>query len=302
MQKFLLLLISIIIFLSPCQASADKILFASECLKIDEGCQVANLMAYTFDQSGLSQSTEYERFADYNDYIFSPWPHENIIVRNRYIVSGTSVYDTKLKKIVHQGTLYSHIKHYHEGTVYYHGDLIAVNNKRVFYWTFEPDKQNMDDGGVYGTYVFDLEKQKYSKLAGAGILLFYHDLIFFYDKRESAFSVSKYIKYLLFPPVKDGWYDLGHGFKAEIRYTDSDKNPINRKISYQGKVIGEFWFSNEVKTTDGAIAIEYGPLGSNLGYPEGLAVWTEESQTWTKIEFNFLQAFIGWVDVNRPKK
>lgn len=90
------------------------------------------------------------------------------------------------------------------------------------------------------------------------------------------------------------WLDVGEGFEIEL-----NAGPRRAKrIRYQGKDIGEHWCSlSSATTTNGHIAVEYGAVGSNLGYPDGIAVWSAESQKWTQLPIRFIEAPVGWADM-----
>jgi hypothetical protein len=48
--------------------------------------------------------------------------------------------------------------------------------------------------------------------------------------------------------------------------------------------------------TENAIAIEYGPAGSNLGYPKGIKVWSNYTKSWMTIDIPWISALIGWIN------
>ena len=90
------------------------------------------------------------------------------------------------------------------------------------------------------------------------------------------------------------WYAEGHGF--ELAYQRNDQ--YGRAIRYQGKEIGRWWCNpgTLTRTAPGRIAVAYGAVGSNLGYPEGVKVWSAETGAWTTIKPAWLTAIIGWVE------
>jgi len=65
-------------------------------------------------------------------------------------------------------------------------------------------------------------------------------------------------------------------------------------IRHQGKEIGRWWCASPV-TAPGYIAITFGAVGSNLGHPEGVKVWSAETNEWTTIKPDWLTTIIGWV-------
>lgn len=93
------------------------------------------------------------------------------------------------------------------------------------------------------------------------------------------------------------WMPIGDGFEIEL-YRGKKRG---MRIRHQGRVIGEYWCKrSSAATTDGHIAVEHGPVGSNLGYPEGVMVWSAESTQWTEIPIPFIENIIGWQMGPRP--
>jgi len=85
----------------------------------------------------------------------------------------------------------------------------------------------------------------------------------------------------------------GNGFLVE----NSTNKDYGSKITFEGNEIGRFWCKqHSSKTTEGFIGVEYGELGSNLGYPKGVKVWNNITQTWITIEINWVSAIVGWVE------
>ena len=88
------------------------------------------------------------------------------------------------------------------------------------------------------------------------------------------------------------WTTLGFGFDAQ-----TEKDPsYGHIIRYQGKEIGRLWASVwGAPATDGHVAFEYGDVGSNLGYPKGIQVWSSANNNWTTIGNMRIPRIIGWV-------
>ncbi|HVR41586.1 MAG TPA: hypothetical protein VMU84_20995 [Thermoanaerobaculia bacterium] len=89
------------------------------------------------------------------------------------------------------------------------------------------------------------------------------------------------------------WYALGFGFDAAI-----EQNPsYGYVIRYRGKEIGRVWgLARQAKTASGTIAIVYGDIGSNLGYPKGIRVWSAATGQWTTLENKWTDTIIGWIE------
>jgi hypothetical protein len=80
-----------------------------------------------------------------------------------------------------------------------------------------------------------------------------------------------------------------------MEYQRSDE--YGRVIRYQGTEIGRRWCGpGETRTAPGRIAVAHGAVGSNLGYPEGVKVWSAETGAWISIKPEWLTAIIGWVE------
>lgn len=68
-------------------------------------------------------------------------------------------------------------------------------------------------------------------------------------------------------------------------------------IEFQNKEIGRVWCNNyDAKTTTEFIGVEYGDVGSNLGYPKGVSVWNDITKQWTDIEIPWVSSIIGWIE------
>lgn len=87
------------------------------------------------------------------------------------------------------------------------------------------------------------------------------------------------------------WQGNGNEFASEFRQDPA----YGQKILHRGIEIGRWW-SGSVVTAPGHIALIFGPVGSNLGYPEGVKVWSVENKKWTTITPKWLTAIIGWVE------
>lgn len=89
------------------------------------------------------------------------------------------------------------------------------------------------------------------------------------------------------------WVALGFGFEAE-----SVRNATyGHIIRYEGKEIGRLWASIHLAPAmDGYAAFEYGDVGSNLGYPKGIKVWSRATAQWTTIDRKSSVTLIGWID------
>ena len=84
------------------------------------------------------------------------------------------------------------------------------------------------------------------------------------------------------------WEGSGHGFDVEFQQNAS----YGRVLRYEGTEIGRFW-CDSTSTAPGHIAVEFGAVGSNLGYPDGVKAWSAESHEWTTIKAD-LAAVVGW--------
>lgn len=86
------------------------------------------------------------------------------------------------------------------------------------------------------------------------------------------------------------WASLGNGFERE-RGFDKTYGHIFR---FQGGEIGRWWACC-AKSTNGFVAMEYGDVGSNLGYPKGVKVWNSTNKKWVTIDARWLSTIIGWI-------
>lgn len=86
------------------------------------------------------------------------------------------------------------------------------------------------------------------------------------------------------------WRPLGHGFECD----DDWDSAHGHVIRYRGRTIGRLWCDPlHAATSDGLLAIAYGPPGSNLGYPKGVKVWSRTTSRWTAIDAWFNDV-VGW--------
>ncbi len=85
-------------------------------------------------------------------------------------------------------------------------------------------------------------------------------------------------------------WQYGYDFSIDNEF----KKEYGNIIRYKGAEIGRLWVNPGV-VTNGAIALEYGEVGSNLGYPKGFKVWTTLSQSWITICLPWICSVIGWI-------
>jgi hypothetical protein len=88
-------------------------------------------------------------------------------------------------------------------------------------------------------------------------------------------------------PYKFG--NCGNQFEIEL-----NGDSLGHTIKFNGSEIGKLWCNLLVETTPGFIAVEYGEVGSNLGYPKGIKVWNS-SAGWTTIDIPWISDLIGWI-------
>lgn len=88
------------------------------------------------------------------------------------------------------------------------------------------------------------------------------------------------------------WSTLGFGFDMENQTNPS----YGQVIRYKGNEIGRWWASRWGATAiDGYVAFLYGEVGSNLGYPKGVKVWSSANGEWTTIDPKWVTRIIGWI-------
>jgi hypothetical protein len=108
----------------------------------------------------------------------------------------------------------------------------------------------------------------------------------YYEIRNQAWLINvdkrSFEKYL--------WEAQGNGFDLEFQRNSA----YGHRIRYQEKEIGNYWCDNP-HTTTGHIALAFGAVGSNLGNPEGVMVWSSANNNWTQIKIDFLADIVGWV-------
>ena len=87
-------------------------------------------------------------------------------------------------------------------------------------------------------------------------------------------------------------------FNINTNFEFTSKTPRNdyeRTFYFKGKEIGNKWSAN-AKATENTIAINYGDHGSNLGYPKGIQIWTEQTKEWLTIDIPWINAILGWIE------
>lgn len=110
-----------------------------------------------------------------------------------------------------------------------------------------------------------------------------------YECSGKSFSLD--VENKTYTPYK--WVALSSQFEAENERNKS----YGHIIRFQGKEIGKLWGSVwNAPTTNDYFAVEYGAVGSNLGYPDGIKVWSSANGKWTTIELKWLNNIIGWID------
>jgi hypothetical protein len=93
--------------------------------------------------------------------------------------------------------------------------------------------------------------------------------------------------------IPNNMSSVGNSFTIE----NNIKEDYGRNINFQNKEIGKVWCNyNNAKTTEGFIGVEYGTVGSNLGYPKGVKVWNRLTNKWIDIEIPWISGIIGWVE------
>jgi hypothetical protein len=65
-------------------------------------------------------------------------------------------------------------------------------------------------------------------------------------------------------------------------------------IYHANEEIGRIWCKRP-EVTYGAIAVMYGDVGSNLGYPKGIKVWTQQTKSWMTFDIPWVSNIIGWM-------
>jgi len=78
---------------------------------------------------------------------------------------------------------------------------------------------------------------------------------------------------------------------------NNSSEEYGRIITFQDKEIGRVWCNYyNAKTTTGFLAVEYGEIGSNLGYPKGVKVWNDKTKEWINIDIPWISGLIGWIE------
>ena len=108
----------------------------------------------------------------------------------------------------------------------------------------------------------------------------------YYEEKEKAWRID--VTNRTFEPYL--WEADGNSFEMEYARDDS----YGRVIRYRGSEIGRWWCDTAV-TGPGHIAVKFGLVGSNLGHPEGVKVWSADNGAWTTIKPDWLGALVGWI-------
>ncbi len=87
------------------------------------------------------------------------------------------------------------------------------------------------------------------------------------------------------------WQPLGSGFDEETEVSPE----YGQIIRFNGREIGRWW-SGVAKTTAGFVALQYGDVGSNLGYPKGVKVWNNITEKWVTLDAKWTNEIIGWIE------
>jgi|SRR5687768_3249397 len=87
------------------------------------------------------------------------------------------------------------------------------------------------------------------------------------------------------------WEPLGNGFELGLRVS----RDYGQIIRFKGEEIGRWW-SGIARTTEGFVALEYGEVGSNLGYPKGVKVWNNITEKWVTIDAKWTEEIVGWIE------
>ncbi|WP_257670576.1 hypothetical protein [Parapedobacter tibetensis] len=66
-------------------------------------------------------------------------------------------------------------------------------------------------------------------------------------------------------------------------------------IRCNDKVIGTIYSLPPI-VADDAVAVAYGDVGSNLGYPNGIKIWTKAQGDWLTFDLPWLNTIIGWIE------
>lgn len=123
---------------------------------------------------------------------------------------------------------------------------------------------------------------------------------------NSGFSTNLEQKIIFY--CSKGQFVIDHKEKTATAITMSSvgndfsiENNINEEygsiITFQEKEIGRVWcIYSKARTTTGFLAVEYGEISSNLGYPKGVKVWNDETKEWFNIDIPWLSALIGWIE------
>lgn len=87
------------------------------------------------------------------------------------------------------------------------------------------------------------------------------------------------------------WYALGHDFEASVKADGLHRH----EVRHAGRSIGAWKFSpHEAETAPGLIAFPFVVIGDNLGYPEGVAVWSLGTG-WQSVKL-WPNDLVGWTE------
>lgn len=67
------------------------------------------------------------------------------------------------------------------------------------------------------------------------------------------------------------------------------------ELQFKEQDIGAQWAVLDPKVSKDAIALEYGDVGSNLGYPKGLRIWTKAENKWLTFDPPWIASILGWI-------
>ena len=87
------------------------------------------------------------------------------------------------------------------------------------------------------------------------------------------------------------YFQRGHAFAIENHFDTA----YGQVIQYNGQEVGRLWCTDE-QATDGLFAAAYGPVGSNLGYPKGIQVWSAVTRNWINLDIPWYCQLVGWTE------
>jgi hypothetical protein len=87
------------------------------------------------------------------------------------------------------------------------------------------------------------------------------------------------------------WIALGHGFDCE----EAQNPAYGHILRHERNEIGRLWCSwYRAATAPGCLAVPYGEVGSNLGYPKGVKVWLKSTGKWATLDL-WVNDLVGWI-------